>query len=247
MVMPATIKPGEDNDDLDFLYGHVIGQWRTELNHVPNIVGGSTSQEKYGGQPGPRFTPVPKARQVAAVKFLNENAFTTPTYFLDREVLRRIEPSGFVNRIRVRQTALLAALFQDARLSRLAEQAATEPPGNAYTLADLFADVRRGVFSELAAGRAIDPYRRQLQQAFVDQMERLITTPLMTPVPPQFAAFPGFTPSIRPTDARALARLELQGLQNALRAAGARTGGDRTTRAHVLDLAARIDRILNPR
>ena len=248
MLIPAaTTNPLDDYDLLDDLYGRVIGQWGLEMNHVAVVVGGVYRHEKYPNQEGVIHTAVPRARQVAAVRFLNENAFTTPTYFLDREVLRRIEPSGFVNRIRVRQTALLAALFQDARLSRLAEQAATEPPGNAYTLADLFADVRRGVFSELAAGRAIDPYRRQLQQAFVDQMERLITTPLMTPVPPQFAAFPGFTPSIRPTDARALARLELQGLQGALRAAGARTGGDRTTRAHVLDLAARIDRILNPR
>jgi hypothetical protein len=86
-----------------------------------------------------------------------------------------------------------------------------------------------------------------VQQAFVDQMERLITTPLLTPVPPQFQAFPGFTPTVRPADARALARLELQGLQTSLRAAAARPAGDRTTRAHFVDLEARIDRILNPR
>jgi hypothetical protein len=46
-------------------------------------------------------------------------------------------------------------------------------------------------------------------------------------------------------DARALARLELQGLQTTLRATSARQM-DRTTRAHVADLQARINRVLNP-
>src|SRR5216117_4306683 len=151
--------------------------------------------EKYPDQAGVIHTPVPKARQAEAVRFLNEEAFKTPAYFLDSEVLRRIEPSGFVDRIRVRQTALLSALFQDQRLSRLAEQGATLPAGQAYTLASLVGDVRRGIFSELTAARpAVDPYRRNLQQAFVDVMDRLINTPLVTPLPPNFTPFPGFTP-----------------------------------------------------
>ena len=40
------------------LYGRVIGQWRTELGHVANIVGGADSQEKYGSQQGVRFDPI---------------------------------------------------------------------------------------------------------------------------------------------------------------------------------------------
>ena len=245
MLIPAsTTNQLDDYDLLDDLYDRLIGQWGLEMNHVAVVVGGVYRHEKYPNQPGVIHTAVPRAKQMEAVRFLNENAFTTPTYFLDTEVLRRIEPSGFVDRIRVRQNALLNTLFGDARLARLAEQAGTQPAATAYSLADVFADVRRGVFSEVAANRTVDPYRRNLQQAFVDQMERLITTPLVTPVPPQFAGFGGFTPTVRPSDARALARLELQGLLTALRAA---RPTDRTTRAHLGDLEARIDRILNPR
>ena len=60
---------------------------------------GAESQEKYGAQEGVRFTPVAEARQKAAVKFLVENAFATPDYFLDVETLRRIEPVGAMDRI----------------------------------------------------------------------------------------------------------------------------------------------------
>src|SRR5207247_7094501 len=154
--------------------------------------------------------------------------------------------TGFVERVRARQTTILNTLFQDARLSRLAEQQATQP--NGYTIPDLFGDVRRGVFSEFGGGAVrVDEYRRNLQRAFVDQMERLINTPLVTPPPPGFTPFPGFTPPPpRPGDARALARLELVDLQGVLRTALARPT-DRATRAHFLDMQARIDRILNPR
>ena len=108
-----------------------------------------------------------------------------------------------------------------------------------------------GFLALLAARRAertVDAYRRNLQEAFVDQMDRLINTPLVTLPPPQFAFFPGVTATNRPTDARALARFELQGLQTSLRAAAPKAPpGDRSTRAHFVDLQARIDRVLNSR
>ena len=247
LISTTTADRLEDYSLLDDFYGRLVGQWALEMNHVAVVVGGVYRQEKYPDQAGVIHTAVPRARQTDAVRFLNENAFATPIFFLDADVLRRIEPTGFVERIRTRQTAIVNALFQDARLSRLAEQGATLPAGSAYTLTDLFGDVRRGIFSELGAARpAVDAYRRNLQQAFLDQMDRLINTPLVTPPPPQFQGFPGFTPTVRPADARALARLELQGLQTTVGTALARPT-DRMTRAHLVDLQARIDRILNPR
>jgi hypothetical protein len=248
MLLPATTTDSfEDYSLLDDLYDRLIGQWGFEMNHVAVVPGGVWRHEKYPDQAGVLHQPVPRARQAAAVRFLNENAFTTPTYFLDTAVLRRIEPTGFVERIRTRQAALLNTLLQDARLSRLAEQGATMPAGTAYTLTALLDDLRGGIFSELAAARpSVDPYRRNLQQTFVDQMDRLINTPLVTPLPRGFGGFPGFTPPPpRPADARSLARLELRELQTSLGAAAGRAA-DRTTRAHFLDLQARIGQILNP-
>ncbi len=251
MLIPATTTDKLDNyDRLEELYGELINQWAREMNHVAVVVGGVYQFTKYAGQTGRVYQPVPRAKQAEAVQFLNDNVFTTPAFFFDPEILRRIEPTGFVERVRARQTAVLNLLFQDARLSRVAEQQATQPDGSAYTMADLFGDVRRGAFSEFGTGGApvrVDEYRRNLQRAFVDQMERLISTPLMTPLAPGFTPFPGFTPPApRPADARAQARLELVDLQSTLRAALPRAG-DRTTRAHIVDLQARIDQILNPR
>ena len=247
MLIPATTGDRLDNyDRLDDMYVELVAQWAREMNHVAVVVGGVYQFTKYAGQTGRVYQPVPRAKQAEAVQFLSDNVFTTPSFFFDPEILRRIEPTGFVERVRTRQTAVLNLVFQDSRLSRLAEQSATQP--ESYTIADLFGDVRRGAFSEFAGGTVrVDEYRRNLQRAFVDQMERLISTPLVTPFPPGFTPFPGFTPPPpRPADARAQARLELVDLQATLRAALPRAG-DRTTRAHIVDLQARIDQILNPR
>jgi len=250
MLIPATTGDRLDNyDRLDDMYTELINQWAREMNHVAVVVGGVYQFTKYAGQSGRVYQSVPRAKQVEAVQFVNDNVFTTPSFFFDPEILRRIEPTGFVERVRARQTAVLNLLFQDGRLSRLAEQSATQP-GGSYTIADLFGDVRRGAFSEFGGGGGavrVDEYRRNLQRAFVDQMERLISTPLVTPLPPGFTPFPGFNaPPPRPADARAQARLELVDLQGTLRAALPRAA-DRATRAHIVDLQARINQILNPR
>ena len=66
MLLPATTaKPGEPYDDLDELYGRMLGQWALEMNHVAAIVGGFNSQQKHAGQDGVRFTPI-AARQAGA-------------------------------------------------------------------------------------------------------------------------------------------------------------------------------------
>ncbi len=242
MLLPAaTTNRLNDYDLLDQLYDELIGQWAREMGHVAVVVGGVYRHEKYPNQTGVIHQPVPRARQVQAVRFLNDNVFTTPTFFFDQDVLRRIEPTGFVERIKNRQESILNTLFQDARMSRLVEQEATVAAGQAYTLVDLFGDVRRGIFAELGAqAPAVDPYRRNLQRAFVDQMERMITTPLE---PRGGGGFGGFQRTPRPGDARALARLELTEIAARIRTVLPRVT-DRATTAHLVDLEARIGQIL---
>ena len=46
------------------------------------------------------------------MRFLNENVFRTPHFFLDPVVLRRMEPEGALARIRTAQTAVLTAFRQ---------------------------------------------------------------------------------------------------------------------------------------
>jgi len=240
LIAAATTDRLENYDRLNALYADLVAQWAREMGHVAVVVGGVWQETKYAGQPGPVFTTVPRARQQEAVRFLLDHAFTTPTYLLDPEVLRRIEPTGAVERVRTRQSALLNTLLQDARLARLANQSALATgAAAAYTIEALFTDLSQGIFSEAAtAGATTDEYRRNLQRLFVDQMGRLIT-------PPAAQGAAATAAAQRPADVRALARATLRALDAQL-AQAAPSAADPVTAAHFEDLRAAIRDILEP-
>jgi hypothetical protein len=251
LLVPATVRPGEDYDDLTDLYQRLINQWATEMRHVADVVGGADAQEKYAGQSGPRYKPFSLARQKEAVSFLNANAFTTPTYFLRDDILRYIEVEGALRRINAAQTGILNQLFNDRRLERLVEfsalPAAAAPP---YSLGDMLDDVRAGVWSELAAPAVrIDGFRRELQRSYLT----IAGTKVNPPAP---AAAPagggrgggaGVTGPARATsDVQAMFRSELRALDGSV-ASAVQKAGDRETRAHLEDVRERIKKILDPK
>ncbi|HET7564742.1 MAG TPA: zinc-dependent metalloprotease [Gemmatimonadaceae bacterium] len=232
MLIPATVKPGKDYDDLKSMYAQLISQWRTELSHVAAVVGGVESQEKYGGQPGVRFTPISAERQRQAVAYLNQAAFTTPTFFLDTDILRRIEVDGVVEQIGNVQERLLRSLLADSdRAQQMIEFATLAAPGDkVYTLAAMFGDVRDGVWSELSSNSVkIDAFRRNLQRAYVDIADSVINA----------TSRPGNR------DAAALLRGDLQTIDARIVRATSRAA-DEITRRHLQAMHVRIGRVLEP-
>src|SRR5215471_10498773 len=60
MLMSATAwKEGSTYEDLSELYGRMVSQWTTEMNHVAGVPGGLNSQEKVVGQEGRIFSLIP--------------------------------------------------------------------------------------------------------------------------------------------------------------------------------------------
>lgn len=229
MMLPAVAKEGEDWTELEQVYARALGQWSREMGHVISLIGGYDSQEKHAGQEGVRFTPVDRKRQKEAMAFLNAHALATPQMFLKPEILRRIEPSGALDRIRTAQTQVLTALLEPRRFRRLVEQEAVDGAA-AYRPAEFLEDLRRGVFGEMYESRvAIDAYRRNLQRAYLE----LIATRLNGPQ--------------RPTDdQRPFLRGELVTIA-ADAAKAARRATDRDTRLHLEDVQDQIAKILDPK
>jgi len=230
LLTASSTQPGEPYEDLEELYGRLLGQWRLEMGHVTQLVGAFNSQQKHIGQEGVIFTPVPKERQAAAVKFLNENAFATPTWMVRPEILRRIETDGVLARIKSTQQGLLSQLLSGARFNRLTEQEAIDGD-KAYRAVDLLADVRKGVWGELGGTGAvkIDAYRRNLQRSYLDLMgDKLNGRAAAT------------------DDQRPFVRGELRALNADVAKALVRTT-DRATRMHLEDVRDQIAKILDPK
>jgi hypothetical protein len=236
---------GQDYSQLQELYLQVIVQWNRYMGHATTIVGGVEQTRKAQDQTGPVYTVVAKSRQQRAIKFLSDQALSTPTWMLDRSILSRIEHAGAVDRIRARQVGVLTNLLEPRRMQRLIEAEATLGK-EAYTLADLFTDVHAAVWHELRDTRPIDEYRRNLQRGYVERLQFLMTQEL-PPIPPELVRFITATNvNVAQSDIRAFARGDLEDIKREAAAAAAKTT-DRATRLHLRDVVARIEQILEPK
>jgi len=246
-ISDAAIRPGEDNGDLRELYDRTVGQWSTEANHVATMVGGGQVQYKSGSQPGAVYTPLPRARQAEAMRFLNDEVFRTPTYLVRPEIAARIEAGGMIARINNAQGRVLNTLFDNARLNRLIElEALAARPADAYPLATMLADLRRGVWGEVYSTRpAADAYRRELQMRLLTLIDGKLNP---RPATGAAAAGPQFGP--RPAalseDAKSHLRGELLTLRADIQRALPRAG-DRATQLHLQGALHRIGEILDPK
>jgi len=246
-IMPKliewTAEDGKNYEDLDDMYGQVLSQFNRYMGHVTANIGGVYEHYKTYDQEGAVYTHVSKEKQKEAMNFLQEQLFETPEWMIDQEIFNKIQFDGQVERIRNMQERTLNNLLDFGRMARLMEN--EEVNGDeAYGLIDMMSDVRTGIWSEVYSGQNIDRYRRNLQRAYIERMEHLMTEE-QSEIPSRYRSW--ITRSnidVAQSDIRPVVRGELKTLQNQIRRASNR--GDRLTRYHLQDALERIDLILNP-
>lgn len=214
---------GQDYEDLEEIYGQVIGQFTRYVGHVSSNIGGVYEYDKTFGQEGAVYTSVPKEKQQRAVAFLNNQVFKTPTWLINQDILNKIQGSGLLDRIKGLQTYGLRNALSESRQKRLIESHTLNPSG--YGLTNLYAELKAGVFAEIYAGSSIDPFRRNLQKVFVDAMLNQLSENVSST-----------------TDIQSLTRYTLKELQKDLEKA-AKKQSDTLTKAHLEDLANRLEKV----
>ncbi len=235
-LLEWTSTPGEDYSDLDEIYGELIGQWSRYARHVATNIGGVYQNRKTSDQDGWVYTPVSKEYQKKAMTFLHENAFNTPTWLLDQDILYRIEASGVTNSIKNLQSGILRSTMNPASMIRLSEQSALDK--NAYSLYEMLEDLRKGIWSEVYANRTIDVFRRNLQKEYISTAGTVFEEDSFG------GGFFGPSIDIKDSDLRSALRFELTQLNTDIKNARPNIR-DRASRAHLDDITARIDEILD--
>ena len=222
-----TSKKGENYADLKEMYNHVLIQYNRYNGHVTTIVGGVIENNKTSDQKGGVYTHVTKQRQKAAVKFLNDQLFNTPTWAINKNIIDRTESSGVTDRIKGLQTRILRSLLSSRRLVRMIDNQ-TLNGSKAYSVLSLMGDVRRGVWAELYSRKAIDTYRRNLQRTHINVLGNLMTK------------------GVDISDIKPIVRGELNRIKRDTRRAIA-TAPNTITRYHLQDIVERINVILDPK
>jgi hypothetical protein len=232
LLYPATTtKTGEPWDDLEAVYNRMVTQWTEEMTHVTKVVGGLESHQVHIGQQGVRFSTVKKEKQVAAVQFLMANLVKPVAFMTETNVLRRIQPSGAVDRVRASQATVLNALLQNQRIDRMTEQLQIDGATIAYSPLQFLADVRNGIWSEATKpGTAVTIYRRNLQRVYLQNMDQKING----------------TPAAS-AEIRMLVKGELGALSRQLTTAIAAPTLDESTKRHFADAKEEIATILDPK
>jgi hypothetical protein len=224
-----TATPGRGYDDLEEIYGELIGVWSRYVGHVITNIGGFYYERLATDQDGAIYRPVDKDYQKQAMAFLNDHAFTRPDWLLEPRILSNIEHAGAIERIQTLQGRHLAQVLNPARMVRMIEDEAFRG-ADAYTVAAMLEDVRRGIWSELGTASPIDVYRRNLQRSYISLVHTLMESD---------------NSAVTGTDIRALLRHELATLKTGVDRAAGRTT-DRTTQIHLRDISHRIETILTP-
>ncbi|MCH2448576.1 MAG: zinc-dependent metalloprotease [Gracilimonas sp.] len=240
---------GQNYEEVMMRYMQMYMQWGRLTERVIAAIGGSVEELKTYGQPGVVYTEITQEEQRRSMEFLDEHLFATPEWLIDTDLLRRFEHVGVVERIRWFQSAGLKALLSPHRLERLVEQYATIGE-EAYGPAEMLDDLRNSVWSELDQNSEIDTYRRNLQNAWLDQVTFLLLEAEATAGNP-----PGdYRPEIyykelrtdfhiQQSDIRALLFEQLHLLKKDVESV-LENSSDRYNRAHLQYVNHRIDQVL---
>ncbi|MBU0940346.1 MAG: zinc-dependent metalloprotease [Bacteroidetes bacterium] len=224
-------------EDLDELYQELHDTWSRYVGHVVTNLGGVKEDLKKPNQKGSVYEVVSKAQQQEAMQWLQANAFASPTWMVNVETLKDIDYAGYTERFRALQVRHLNNVLSLERLGRLMD--AEILGANNYKALDLLRDTRTGLWKETASNTSATIYRRNLQRAYIERMEFLMTQDIKPSRNGQYY-------NVSQSDLRGLVRGELNSLKSTLNTA--KNGAVNTeTKYHYQDCIKRIDMILNPK
>ncbi|MDR0830206.1 MAG: zinc-dependent metalloprotease [Prevotellaceae bacterium] len=226
-ILAWTKEPNKNYSSAANIYEEVANQFLRYSSHVAKNVGGIYTTQLTVEQAGNSKEFVSKNQQKEALKFLNEQVFATPTWLINKELIEKagVEPITIIGNL---QKSVINRLISKNTLEKLLRDE-TYNGANAYTTADLFADLKKGVWADLLSGAQVDIYRRNLQKNYVLALINIITVQQGVPV----AA----------SDATGIARVQLIELQQDIKRLLPASSGIK--KSHLVDLQAQIEAALD--
>jgi hypothetical protein len=168
-----TLEDEKGFEDLAELYGELLQVWSRYVGHVITNIGGVYEELITADQKGQSYTHLSKKEQQAAMKFLIQHAFGHPDWLLEDRVINNIGPAGSVDKIRRMHASFLRNLLRQDRLKRMVDNEAINGPA-AYSLEEMFKDLRKGLWSQVKSKKTLDIYQRNLQREHVNVLINLL-------------------------------------------------------------------------
>lgn len=252
---------GHAYEDATAMFAGALGTYLNLSAKASHFIGGQYISRAHRGDPGAAapIVPVPLATQKRAFDIVDHYLFSGKKLNVAASVLNKLGYSewagyGYVgwdgygnlpvwaynpparhdfpvlDTILRSQAAVVNQMLSPAVLSRLLQNP-MQSQGPTLSLTDLFGWMQNSIYRELNAGgtRNISVLRRNLQTMYEDKLVGLATDP-----------------KTAPSQAQAMARLELTRLQSAASAKLAAGGLDDATQAHLISMRQKAASALKP-
>lgn len=203
------------SDNLSGMYGQVRSQFLRYVGHVLRNIGGTYKDYKTVDQPGDVYTDVSRAKQKAALDFIDRHVLTEPRWFIAESYVRRFSPDPQDETISI-GTSVVGQMLSPYKLEGL---------NSKYPASEYLPDVLALLFKEVSTGERVTAYRKALQTRAVLYLTI------------QFS-------SQRPTQTSVSLPVVLASLKDLKRQLAAARTADRDTRAHYDYLVDMVDRAL---
>ena len=203
-------------------------------------IGGLVSVRDHAGSGRPPLTPVPAARQRAALKSLETGLFSVDSFqfkpqFMSRLAMDPFERTseGVVNpdyslstRLLGLQRNVLDQLMSESVAGRVLEaEFKVADQRSAFKLSELYDTLQNAIWKELKTGQEVTALRRNLQREHLHRLVNMLIRPSGS----------------LPADARSLARENVIALRASIRGALGSKGYGKETRAHLAESLATLD------
>lgn len=214
-------------EGLDEMYKALENQFFRYMQHVMMNVGGVYNTKQNENQKTVVYEPVPVAKQKDALNFFDKELFTTPYWILDSNVISKVSMPAQPNFIEDLQVKALNKLLDIGKINQLLANM-RQFGSKAFSVDDYLSSIHVIIWKELNSGKAIDPYRRNLQKSYVGALQEILTSN---------------KPEVTETDAYSISRADFVRLQNEVHLAIPKQT-DPLSKYHLQDLEVRIKNIL---
>ena len=170
-LIPATTRLGEDYETLEQTYFRLLNQRSSYLSSVVKMIGGVRETRYLGGRGGDTFTRTTPKEQREAIRYLLDDALSTPKWLVDPAVLNRISMVDVTAPVVNAQKRILSEMLMPVRF-RVLEDVESLAPGTGLTAYHYLQLIQRSLFREtFAAQPKADIFRRELQREFVEHLK----------------------------------------------------------------------------
>ena len=177
-LMDWVIEPNENYDELNELYGELLGVYRRYIYHVHSLIGGIYDTPHNENQKGAiRYENVDINKQIEALRFLEKNLWNTQSWLMESKLISQIKGEGVLNSIQGLQLSALNRLLNYDKLNRMLS-AKESLEGNALSVSGLIDDLLQTI---IESPNNPDLSEQRLQLYFVERIDILMSEEKLNP------------------------------------------------------------------